>query len=861
MLDHIEFLVENGFALHWLHNRAKRPIGNDWSEKPVLTMAELQRTYRDGNNVGVRLGQPSKVADHYLQVIDLDIRKPEKVDEAMAALSKLFPKAESWPRVKSGSGGASRHFYFLCDKPFASKKLAHSRDFFEVFDPEKQRNVKHWEWEIELFGTGKQVVLPPSIHPDTGEPYEWLVEFDFDLLDVGVGPFVDATEMPAELKVERTGEGDDDDLLDMIRTPPLGLTLDEMRDVVFALPITEWCEDRKGWIDTGMAIHHETGGSDNGFDLWCDFSQRSEKFDMKEARYQWSTFSDDRADAITMGSLKKVLRESGEEFLQCKQKLDLCSSYRQALQVAAKYRLSGIEVDTIMPILIALAKQDGMVAKEATIKKSLKEMRAEYEEKTEKGRRRSLEEWLADETLRVFWHRGDHLRRMGKMFWVFDGGMWRQLEGDVVSNRVYSVVSRVLQADGQEGGALQALLDDSGRGDTMNALVSSVSNLIATISASDGREDPLGLCSIYVPSVMNCHNGELWFDDTGMRFMDHDPDHMLTSQLGCEYDPLAECPEWDKALKRIFRDNPDTDDIIRHLYEVMGYIIQPQRNFAAWVMFYGTGSNGKSFVATVLQSILGKHSWIGKQLGNFGSGNNHAEAALVGKLLVVDDDYDKGSMLPDGQLKRMSEAKGMTANPKGASEFNFVCRSTPLILCNQWPRTKDISYGLERRAVVFDFNTTIDDEEKDLNLLERVIRNEMPGILNHLVDGWLRLRERGRFQEPKSCLIAKDTWLACRNGLATFLAECLKVTGNKDDRVTGADLWQCFQNWADGDNGSGHRIGRNSFFSEMGSLQGVRKIKPNNTTTFLGIKITFNPSPLDGIDLGDGDDLDDEDLV
>lgn len=859
MLDHIESLVENGFALHWLHNRAKRPIGKDWSEKPVLSLDELKRTFRDGNNVGVRLGQPSKVAGHYLQVIDLDIRKPEKAEEALTMLRKLFPGVDTWPCVKSGSGGASRHFYFLCEKPFASKKLAHSHDFFELFDPEKQRNVKHWEWEIELFGTGKQVVIPPSIHPDTGNPYEWIREFDFDLLDLGVGPFVDSSEMPSDLKVERTDDGDeDDDLLAMVRTPPLGLTSEEIRDVVFALPMPEWCEDRKGWIDVGMAIHHETGGSDTGFDIWCDFSRRSEKFDLKDARYQWGTFSDDRHDAKTMGSLKKVLRESGEEFLQCKQKLELCTNYRQAIQVAAKYKLSGVEVDTIMAKLVELAKQDGMVAKEATIKKSLNEARAEFETKTDKGRRDSLEDWLAQEVLRVFWNSGEHLKRMGKLFWSYDNGRWGTIEEDSVKNRVHRLIGQVLKSGKEEGGALQHLLDESGRGDTMSALVGSVTSVLGTISANSTGDDPLGLCSLYVPSVMNCQNGELWFIDGDVKFMDHDPDHMLTSQLGCDYDPLAECPEWDKAINRIFRDNDDRDEMIRHLYEIMGYIIQPTRNYAAWVMFYGKGSNGKSFVAAVLQAVLGRHSWVAKQLANFGNGNNHAEAGLVGKLLMIDDDFDKGALLPDGQLKKMSEAKAMTANPKGAAEFNFICRTTPLVLCNQWPKTRDISYGLERRAQVFDFNTTITDDEKDLGLLERVIRNELSGILNHLVDGWLRLQARGRFQEPASCLRAKSIWLSKRNSLAIFVSDCLEITGNENDKVAGTDIWQCFQNWLAGDGTS--RYGRNSLYEELAAMSGVSTYKPANVLTFRGLRIKHNPSALDGVDLGD-DDLDDEDLI
>ncbi|MGH9933389.1 MAG: bifunctional DNA primase/polymerase, partial [Pyrinomonadaceae bacterium] len=99
MLDQIKELSNAGFALHWLHNRAKRPIGDDWSSKPVNTFEQLQKSYRDGNNVGVRLGLPSKIGSLYLHVLDLDIRKAEFKDEAYDQLELMFPEVHSWPCV------------------------------------------------------------------------------------------------------------------------------------------------------------------------------------------------------------------------------------------------------------------------------------------------------------------------------------------------------------------------------------------------------------------------------------------------------------------------------------------------------------------------------------------------------------------------------------------------------------------------------------------------------------------------------------------------------------------------------------------------------------------------------------------
>lgn len=164
-----------GFALHWLRPRSKRPIGKDWQSRPRASLDVLKHTYRDGYNVGVRLGEWSKTRDGYLHVLDIDIRVDGVAEEAWSELESIFPGVDfdTFPSVISGSGGDARHVYFVTDSPFSSRKIAHSKDFFR-----DEKGTKHWEWEIELFGTGKQVAMPPSIHPDSGKPYRWEREFD-----------------------------------------------------------------------------------------------------------------------------------------------------------------------------------------------------------------------------------------------------------------------------------------------------------------------------------------------------------------------------------------------------------------------------------------------------------------------------------------------------------------------------------------------------------------------------------------------------------------------------------------------------------------------------------------------------------
>jgi hypothetical protein len=296
-------LSNTGFALHWLKPKSKAPIGDEWSEAPVLSVNDLIATHRRGNNLGVRLGEPSFVGDGYLHVLDLDIRDPEQAEDAWAALAELFPDVDpnDLPCVASGSGGESRHLYLICDKAFRSKRLWVSEG--------KHRNSKGgWSYdaEIELFGTGKQVACPPSIHPDTGKPYTWLREFDFAVLDLGIGPFVPSAAIERLHVAEHA-------IYEFETREPLTFTSAQLGRILAAIPVSDLHYD--DWIRLGQALHHQFGGSEEGFDLWLEHTKRSSKFtgdkQVREMRrVKWKSFGRYRGKPVTMATIVEWAKDA-----------------------------------------------------------------------------------------------------------------------------------------------------------------------------------------------------------------------------------------------------------------------------------------------------------------------------------------------------------------------------------------------------------------------------------------------------------------------------------------------------------------------------------------------------------------------
>lgn len=162
-LKAVKPLHDQGWALHWLLPKQKRPVESKWTTGARKSWSELVKTFKPNYNVGVRLGEPSEVDGGHLACIDLDIKDPKFRKVAEKALKELV-KGQKCPEVRSGSGNGSRHLYCKTDKPFKMITIH-----------------KHKEWELCVYSDGRQMAVPPSIHP-SGTPYVWEFEGELPLM-------------------------------------------------------------------------------------------------------------------------------------------------------------------------------------------------------------------------------------------------------------------------------------------------------------------------------------------------------------------------------------------------------------------------------------------------------------------------------------------------------------------------------------------------------------------------------------------------------------------------------------------------------------------------------------------------------
>ena len=320
-----------------------------------------------------------------------------------------------------------------------------------------------------------------------------------------------------------------------------------------------------------------------------------------------------------------------------------------------------------------------------------------------------------------------------------------------------------------EGRVIETIRQLPDRGSQRTA--SLVKQVVTLLEGQLAVEDDLLRFTADPPSVINCTNGELWLGGDGAPALrPHRPKSYLRQCLDVNYDPKAQCPKYDSALAEIFSNAEDLEAMVRHWHELVGYLIQPRRHIPLILVCVGGGSNGKSMLVQTIVRLLGRGLVSAQRIENLDK-HRFASASLLGKLLLVDDDVRAGIRLPDGELKKISEAKPITAEHKYGPTFEFVVRSVPVLLCNNNASLADVSHGMARRLMVLPFDRTFRDDA-DPTLFPTIWETEMAGVLNRSIDGLRRLLGRRQFELPIAVRRATDEWFKEANPLTSFVDEC-----------------------------------------------------------------------------------------
>jgi hypothetical protein len=151
-------------------------------------------------------------------------------------------------------------------------------------------------------------VLPPSIHPDTGQPYTWRGDFTkLPPLPPGLAKIWTDLAQPAKMPRVKPP----------IKSLPEAAVLREV--------LAGWDPDcdYETWVEVGMALHHETDGREYGLAAWNEWSAKARgtgsdgkpKYKgLGDLEFHWRSFKRDHANPRTLASLRVQTAATAADF-------------------------------------------------------------------------------------------------------------------------------------------------------------------------------------------------------------------------------------------------------------------------------------------------------------------------------------------------------------------------------------------------------------------------------------------------------------------------------------------------------------------------------------------------------------------
>lgn len=755
----------------------KLPLHMDWTTKKYAKDA-YKYWLEQGLNIGYRIPEDEII-------IDMDPRnyKGERVEEDLAELFGYLDfedLLENQCVVKTGGGG----YHIYCELPF----YVSFREIRETIDLLPG---------IEFKRRGRQVACAGSKHPN-GNFYIWANR-------------TDKKEIPDDLLclIKRDAKSRENASSEGFLT---GLQLEQY--VLSKLDVTDY-DDNDSWFPIMCACHHATNGE--GVEEFIEWSISDKNYEDDEGiiRSRWDSLYNEKEYIYSIGTLIYELESIGEDTANVKAiftfsninnlKTDEDSEEEDivnfARQVAHEIELPELfddpeiistengaainavdnlnqessekEIMRCLRLINSADVYESALAHEKLCKNT--GLSKSVTNKMLKGIEQQLNDdlgvILSRKTLELVFNEGRHLTTSPNgMIYAYRKTHWVNISedflGKIVQNTLASLKEKI-EIKAQE----------------LSLIVQAVR--LSRIETST-LKDKLHSTGIPKP-IVNCQNGELWIQrDGNVVLKEHEYKSYLKTCLNVDYLPNAEPKLFMETLRGIFANFPDTEDMIRHLGEIMGYVIQPYKNIASWWLFRGPGGDGKSTILKILDGILGDAQIMStvKLLSNGESGGyEHATSTLVSKLCVVIEEVPTGYMLKDAGLKMLSENTKMMANPKRKDQFDFMYSGTLILCSNGFPSTRDVSHAMFRRANVIPFNRQFTaSQSEDINRAEKILsdRKEMSGVLNFMLAGLKRLRDRGHFSPPQSCQIAKDEWMGEANNAIRFVKENIVKTKASD---------------------------------------------------------------------------------
>jgi putative DNA primase/helicase len=348
---------------------------------------------------------------------------------------------------------------------------------------------------------------------------------------------------------------------------------------------------------------------------------------------------------------------------------------------------------------------------------------------------------------------------------AFDGGVWRRDEGE---QRLREYGSDALRA-AYSAGVLSELeeevrarwtyhTDELGIDEPWLVLRDGTALNLETRETRDVGRDDLALCQIDAPEPGDAEP-DLWLDF------------------------LAEVCA-----------SPDT---IKKLQEYLGYCLwHHSQPYGKALFLVGPTDSGKGTVLKTIKSILGPENVASQSLQDLAE-TRWGPAHLHDKMVNIRNEITPGSIDHVEKFKELTgQGDTVSAEFKGEQKFEFEVTQKFLFATNQFPEFEDADGAFWNRTLFAKFPETIPEEDQEPEFHRRLLE-ERAGILNWMLDGLDRLRQRERFTGERARVDKQTIAEEAGDALDRFKQDALDISSEPTDLVHARDLYDLAAAYAD----------------------------------------------------------------
>lgn len=761
-------------SLRWITIplNGKIPAKSGWTK--LTAESNIESQWQDGNNMGLPCGILNRV-------IVFDVDNKEGGVEDWHEHCRKYGEPQT---LKVISGGGGLHYYF-----HYNERVAHLKNAAKMAISPDGRKMA---WDIRT--EGGQIVLPPSIHPDSGRPYTW------------VEPMVPVSEMPdwmikimsgppAPKQPQTTGfHGfeivgifpDAPKTKNVTRANAAGPKKEYTRLSVEALGeilglLAEWRADGyDDWRNTIWAIKSCCPSeSEDSFylELAHDFSARSTKYENGgEAAVDklWVQQSE-RNGAITAGSLMFWLKEDiGDE------------EYRN---FRSRHQLGG--------------------------NKDFEEM---CFEKGDDGHADIFVEAVKNDIKCV------DVKHNAFVLWNEATGLWDEGTIDHLIERVVKILPPIVMEEFGEFSKRVAAIPDPERQKQMQSklgfyLKIAKSAYLVTHAAAVAR---VAKVRLYEPTFMDKldSNNDL-FPIKGKRVInlrtgevrERVRDDYFSFECPVNYDPNASSEVIDRFLADI---TLKEEGLPEYLQAILGSCLTGHTFLQEIYIFHGPeGGNGKSTLIGLMTAILGKYfCQLSKEVvikldGARAGAASPFLAELRGRRMAAYCESEEGDRLNEGQIKAFTGGDRIKCRALYMSGIEFTAHFKAFILTN-FRILCTMDPALWRRLVRIPFNCKFVDNpapapsherKRDPRFKDEIANSEeaKSAFLNWLIAGAMRMYGPPLVR-PAAVIACTQEYKQDMDVYARFVEEELdrEPRENSEWLIGATELWERFCNWCMG---------------------------------------------------------------